>query len=430
MATKPPRKPKAPNVLRKVKVEGKWKTLPVTKSGKTYSWNNVDFRGESLFVSTGTYYLEYYENGKKRRRAVGPDHAPVLRAVETQHQVNQLRGKGVEVDDAPELYDVSKPQGRSVAEAIQAFKDEPPVHLRTRSIGKYKYELESFKAWLLKQGKTHLSQLDREDIRRFMTYLVRDEKLEMKTAVNRAVVVLKQMRDAGASIVMAKGDWPRTTEVQPDTYTPEELKPFFAACRPSEFVLFQTFLLTGFREQEIGFLSWSDLDMRHRTMSVTKKADHDFDPKNYMERTNPIAPVLVQLLQDHKARQERKEYLIFPTAQIRTKDGMIGGRRDKHMLIKLKKIAMHAGLNCGRCNSTYMKKSANCASAPICEVWTLHKFRHTYATELLREGWDILTVQKLLGHRKIESTMKYLRSLQPAHVKEKMDGSAIATMFV
>jgi site-specific recombinase XerD len=39
---------------------------------------------------------------------------------------------------------------------------------------------------------------------------------------------------------------------------------------------------------------------------------------------------------------------------------------------------------------------------------TLHKFRHTYATRLLESGCDIVTVQNLIGHSDIETTMQYL----------------------
>lgn len=36
-----------------------------------------------------------------------------------------------------------------------------------------------------------------------------------------------------------------------------------------------------------------------------------------------------------------------------------------------------------------------------------HKWRHTYATELVRSGVDIHVVQRLLGHRSIASTVGY-----------------------
>ena len=39
---------------------------------------------------------------------------------------------------------------------------------------------------------------------------------------------------------------------------------------------------------------------------------------------------------------------------------------------------------------------------------TLHKFRHTYATRLLENGCDIVTVQRLMGHSDLDTTRQYL----------------------
>ncbi len=40
---------------------------------------------------------------------------------------------------------------------------------------------------------------------------------------------------------------------------------------------------------------------------------------------------------------------------------------------------------------------------------TVHMYRRTYATRLLRNGADLVTVKELLGHDSIKSTMRYLR---------------------
>lgn len=54
--------------------------------------------------------------------------------------------------------------------------------------------------------------------------------------------------------------------------------------------------------------------------------------------------------------------------------------------------------------------------AGILKEVSVHSLRHTYATHLLEEGVDIVTIKELLGHATIETTMMYLHVAKVSRV--------------
>ncbi|KYK31909.1 MAG: hypothetical protein AYK19_03600 [Theionarchaea archaeon DG-70-1] len=144
-----------------------------------------------------------------------------------------------------------------------------------------------------------------------------------------------------------------------------------------------TLLYTGMRVNELCNLDMSDLHLDRREITVK-------DTKTYHDRKVIISEKCVDALTQYLESLPKTERKAVFTSQ---KGGRISRGRVYAMV---KKYGQLAGI----------KKNA-----------TPHVLRHTLATNMIAHGASVIEVKEQLGHRNIETTLKYIH-LQLGQRKE------------
>lgn len=209
-----------------------------------------------------------------------------------------------------------------------------------------------------------------------------------RTKANIHIRVGAMLRHYDIEMRKFKAPRPRYTVSMPTVYDQRDLARFFSAARDDihAYVYFKTLLMTGMRDMEAMWMEWTDF--RDGIFHVRAKPSR-FLPKTHEERMIPAPKELQTLLNQMPLRSGT---LIFPTKS---------GRPNWHQLRTCKRIASRAGLDPAK--------------------WTLHGFRRTFCTSCLRAGLDVRTVMLLMGHKDIESTLRYWRPLEVEQLRGKMN---------
>lgn len=71
------------NIIKKVKVGWEWKFAPVAQDDKgRVEWRSVLINGQKEQHDEGTFYIDFYEDGRRKREAAGGTPSDVLESVD------------------------------------------------------------------------------------------------------------------------------------------------------------------------------------------------------------------------------------------------------------------------------------------------------------------------------------------------------------
>ncbi len=400
------------NLIKKIKTADGWRFAPVVPEANGRLKDRVRINGQIEVHPEGAYYIEWRVGGRRGRR--------YRTAVARDEAIDQARRKAIELRAirdgliaGPEPEPEVAPK-TTIGDAIDAYLRYVKMQRKPRTHLTYRYTLDTLLRAAYK--KKYVEDATRDDVLDFMTYCY-ELGLGARTVYDKVVTVLQLFKKHGRSGLMEKGDWPKYVDAIRPIYEPEELIAMFNVATEDEADLLKFILGSGFRDQELRYVAYLDLDFRHHLARVTAKAKWGFTPKNWEERTVPLPAGLMERLRKRKERKKARPHdLVF---------GNTKGRPDSEMDMVVKRVAERAGQNCGQCVTEHNNK---CAEGPYCMNFFLHKFRHTFATNHLRDGVDIRTVQNWLGHRDIQSTMVYLKGVRSKDAAMKVNSGELAAL--
>lgn len=345
----------------------------------------------------GVYALRFQEGKRAVYEQVGSDPAAALAAKQRKETLLRAQADGYTVieSEPPRAKRAEratpKIEKRPVAETIDRYLNEVSA---TKSHRTFQSSRRTLNLLLECCQRRYLEDIDRPDLLAYMLHL-RSKGNGPRTVANRVERLKSFFLSQKLAWPLLKTDKPRYTEKLVLAYSRVDITQIMSAANAEEYELYQFFLCTGAREQEVSYACWSDINFFERSFSIREKPDLKFRVKDCEERTVPIPDSLVELLRARRERYPRSR-LIFPRAN---------GKPDGHFLRTLKILAFRAGLNCGDCHN---RSGLCCRVKPICSKFGLHKFRKTYATWHHEAGVPVRRIQLWLGHSNLETTLRYL----------------------
>ncbi len=306
--------------------------------------------------------------------------------------------------------------------AEQKLLDQVRTEIRRRN---YSYKTEqAYTRWIVRLVKFHKlrhpKQLNEDDIVDFLNWLAVDRNVAASTQ-NQALCAIVFLYNNIIDRPLNKlNDLKRAKESKhiPVVLAKEEVKQILVLLKGTKKMVVSLLYGAGLRLSECLRLRVQDLDFAYKQIwirnskglkdrvSIMPEILED-DLRKHLKKVNNLhkkdlargwGEVILPNALERKYPGQQKRFAwqyLFPSSK-RRKDPRSGKIQRYH----ISGSTIHKAIKKAVQKTNIQKKVSS------------HTFRHSFATHLLQEGYDIRTVQELLGHKHLKTTMIYTHVLK------------------
>jgi site-specific recombinase XerD len=226
--------------------------------------------------------------------------------------------------------------------------------------------------------------LGAEEIKQFQLHLINEKKISWSTYIQAtAALRFLYIKTLGQAFMAEKIPFPKRPKFLPTVLSQDEVKRLLDATPSIKHrAIFMALYGSGLRVSEACHLAITDIDSSRMVVHVRQA-------KGQKDRDVMLSPILLDALREYCKRCKPKGWL-FP-----------GQNPEKPITTK----------------AVFLMIRKSAARAKITKIVSPHVLRHSFATHLLESGTDVRTIQLLLGHKDLETTVVYLHVSQ-LHIRK------------
>lgn len=290
----------------------------------------------------------------------------------------------------------------TTAQSIELFeKSLTGNNYSSNTIRAYQDDLKQFLKWVGgdRVDWDNPTRFTRIDIVEFLNHLAA-MKDTGNTRVRKLAALRKFFYFLKANNIIAGNpaetiESPIKEEKDPEVLYRNEYKAllFEASQSPRDYAMLQVFLQTGLRVSELVNLKINDVDLQNKELIVRQG-------KGKKDRTIPL---------EDQATNAIKNYLLSRASLIIL---------DPETLFLAKNGTSLSVRTIRYTVQKYLKK------AGIRKKASVHTLRHTFGSHKIDKGMTLPDLQKLLGHKKMETTYKYVH-LAKTNLRQQMEQTAL-----